>query len=41
MTLDTHVDLFEDDMDAVAERPHDRGVAAGMGKMWANAEIAN
>lgn len=37
MTLDTYADLFDDDLDAVANRLEDAARAASVGKMWANA----
>ncbi|HEY5222314.1 MAG TPA: tyrosine-type recombinase/integrase [Microbacteriaceae bacterium] len=35
MTLDTYSDLFDDDLDAVADRLHDAAFSS-VGKMWAN-----
>lgn len=37
MTLDTYADLFDEDLDDVAERLSERGVAADVGKVWAKA----
>lgn len=37
MTLDTYADLFDDDLDDVAARLHERATAADVGKMWARA----
>lgn len=37
MTLDTYADLFEDDLDNVAERLDARAVKADVGKLWAEA----
>jgi Site-specific recombinase XerD len=37
MTLDTYSDLFEDDLDAVAERLNEARSSAIVGKKWANA----
>ena len=34
MTLDTYADLFEDDLDAVANRMHDAAAAAGARTPW-------
>lgn len=36
MTLDTYADLFEDDLDAVADRLEAGAVEANVGKLWAN-----
>ena len=36
MTLDVYADLFDDDLDAVAEALNDSATAASVGKMWAN-----
>lgn len=35
MTLDTYADLFDDDLDDVAARLHERASSADVGKMWA------
>jgi integrase len=35
MTLDVYSDLFDDDLDAVAEALNDRAVKTNVGKMWA------
>lgn len=35
MTLDTYADLFDDDLDDVAARLHERASEADVGKMWA------
>ena len=35
MTLDTYADLFDDDLDNVAERLDDRATKADVGKLWA------
>ena len=34
MTLDTCADLFEDDLDAVAEALNDRAISAHVGNLW-------
>jgi integrase len=36
MTLDTYADLFDDDLDSVAERPDAGARAANMGRLWAD-----
>lgn len=36
MTLDTYADLFDDDLDAVAERLASAARDAGVGKVWAS-----
>lgn len=41
MTLDTYADLFEDDLDAVAQRLETGALAADVGKVWANASAVN
>jgi hypothetical protein len=35
MTLDTYADLFDDDLDAVADTLHSRYSPENVGKMWA------
>lgn len=35
MTLDRYADLFDDDLDAVAERLEERARAESLGKNWA------
>ncbi|GAB3599413.1 tyrosine-type recombinase/integrase [Microbacterium tumbae] len=37
MTLDTYADLFDDDLDAVAERLEAGAIGANVGKLWATA----
>jgi predicted SnoaL-like aldol condensation-catalyzing enzyme len=37
MTLDVYSDLFDDDLDAVAEALNDRATKTNVGKTWANA----
>jgi integrase len=37
MTLDVYSDLFDDDLDAVAEALNDRATKTNVGKMWAKA----
>lgn len=34
MTLDTYADLFEDDLDAVAEALNERALSADVGTLW-------
>jgi hypothetical protein len=34
MTLDTYADLFEGDLDAVAEALNDRAISAHVGTLW-------
>nr|WP_277871692.1 site-specific integrase [Cryobacterium psychrophilum] len=36
MTLDVYSDLFEDDLDAVAEALNNRAIKTNVGKLWAN-----
>lgn len=36
MTLDTYADLFDDDLDDVANRLDERATAANVGKVWAS-----
>ena len=38
MTLDVYADLFEDDLDAVADALDRDATASDVGKMWARAE---
>lgn len=38
MTLDTYADLFDDDLDAVADALHKAVSLSSVGKMWANTE---
>ena len=38
MTLDVYTDLFDDDLDAVADRLNQAAVSADVVKMWANAD---
>lgn len=40
MTLDVYADLFDDDLDAVAEGLNRGAAAANVGKLWANASLA-
>ena len=40
MTLDVYSDLFEDDLDAVAEALDFSVQNSNVGKMWANARVA-
>lgn len=39
MTLDVYADLFDDDLDAVAEALNDRALSSSVGKMWAAAQM--
>jgi hypothetical protein len=39
MTLDVYSDLFEDDLDAVADALNNRALKTNVGKLWAN--VAN
>ena len=36
MTLDVYSDLFEDDLDAVADALNNRALKTNVGKLWAN-----
>ena len=40
MTLDVYADLFDDDLDAVAQRLDNAAAISIVGKMWANADFA-
>jgi len=37
MTLDVYADLFDDDLDALAQRLDDAAAFSIVGKLWANA----
>lgn len=39
MTLDVYADLFDDDLDAVADALSAAGAPEVVGKMWARSEI--
>ncbi|WP_345764684.1 hypothetical protein [Diaminobutyricibacter sp. McL0608] len=41
MTLDIYADLFEDDLDAVAERLSEGATAANVGFLWGFSHLAS